>query len=479
MRSECRAQSFAIHSFGFAARTVRACGRSWSGSTDRSRLHAADIAWRVLTAALAVILLCPAGAFAVDRMTDAKSGKETKWIPVFDTALLLAHRQDKIILAYFSGSDWDPWCQKLDTDVLNTPMFRDWAEKNVVLFRADFPKLTKLSSNIRAQNDRLKQKFSVIKTPTFVLIDSYGLPFARAGFDEAKLRDEEAKGQPKAWIKFLEDTIHNRPKDEDLNRQAGLNECLTYATKHFISALLLVSQGHIEHVERIKEDLLKNQQFVRYVNRNLAFTEIEWPYETDNSPKAVEIRDFLDKQKVNPAPLQLLVWDMQRRKVMARISSIDPNHVDGIIALIQAQLPKIDYNGGWIEDYRTAQAIAQQQKRYMLLAFTSDNGDYSKKMDDEIFKTDDFKAYSRKHLVTVKVDFPTAATQPVTLVNQNKMLAEMYAIRGFPTIILLNPQGQKIGDTKYMKGGPALFLKNMDTAITADSEKRKLMMGED
>ena len=61
---------------------------------------------------------------------------------------------------------------------------------------------------------------------------------------------------------------------------------------------------------------------------------------------------------------------------------------------------------------------------------------------------------------------------------QNKTLAEMYAIRGYPMVILLNPLGQKIGDAKYLKGGPAPFIKQMDAAIKADEDRRAFLAGE-
>ena len=31
-------------------------------------------------------------------------------------------------------------------------------------------------------------------------------------------------------------------------------------------------------------------------------------------------------------------------------------------------------------------------------------------------------------------------------------------LRGYPTVIFINPRGQKFGEAKYMKGGPKVFL---------------------
>ena len=405
--------------------------------------------------------------------------KLTKWIPLYDSAILQARKEKRIILAYFSGSDWEPYTQKLEKDVLNTDMFRDWAAQNVILLQVDFPRDKKLSANIKSQNDRLKQRYSIIKVPSFILMDSSGLPFARAGYDEAKLRDDEGKDQPNAWIKYLQETIKNRPPDEELNKQKSLTECLAYGKKHFLSSVLLISKDRLPRTMEVKDELIKNQQFVRFINRNVAYTEIEWPYDSDTSPDAAAFREFAAEQKVGPAPLQLVVWDMQTKKVKAKITAIDPSRIETIISLIENQLPRLDYNLGWIEDFRQAQAIAQQQKRYIFVAFTSmDSSEYSKKIDEEIFKTDEFKTYARKHLVLVRIDFPTTATQPATLSTQNKILAEQFAIRGYPSVVVLNPQGQKIGDSKYMKGGPEAFLKELSAKVKVDEERRALLMGD-
>ncbi len=255
---------------------------------------------------------------------------------------------------------------------------------------------------------------------------------------------------------------------------------MAYGRKHFISMAVLITQGHAPKPMEQKADLLHNQQFIRFVNRNLAFVSVEWPEDSDTSAEAQSIRGFLAKNKIEAKPIQLLVWDMQTNKVKGRIAGFDPNHVDGLVATIESQLPKLDYNNGWIEDYRKAQAIAAQQKRYIFLTFTaSDSSVWCEKMDKEVFETDDFKKYARKYLVLTKIDFPTATTQPEGLITQNKNLAEMFAIRGYPTIIVLNPLGQRVGDAKYQKGGSEVFLKELSVIIKKDSDRRAMLAGDD
>src|SRR5258708_3080563 len=87
---------------------------------------------------LAPIIL--ASLFVFSNASAAPPLKATDWLISFDRAMSEARKQDRIVLAYFSGSDWDPWCQKLDEEVFNTSAFREWATQHLILLRIDFPR---------------------------------------------------------------------------------------------------------------------------------------------------------------------------------------------------------------------------------------------------------------------------------------------------------------------------------------------------
>jgi thioredoxin-related protein len=56
----------------------------------------------------------------------------------------------------------------------------------------------------------------------------------------------------------------------------------------------------------------------------------------------------------------------------------------------------------------------------------------------------------------VELDFPRGKEQPKDLKAQNKALSEKYGIRGFPTILVLSPEGELIEKTGYQRGGMLL-----------------------
>lgn len=118
----------------------------------------------------------------------------------------------------------------------------------------------------------------------------------------------------------------------------------------------------------------------------------------------------------------------------------------------------------WVTDYKKAQEDAKAGKKLMLLNFTgSDWCGWCMKLDREVFSTPEFQNFASKNLVLVKLDFPRRKPQTEALKKQNEQLAQKYGIQGFPTIIVLNGQGEKVGELGYMEGGPSPFLAKLET----------------
>jgi thioredoxin-related protein len=405
-----------------------------------------------------------------------KDVKQAKWLTSFTNATGQARKEDKLIMAYFRGSDWCDFCKKLDREALNSDLFIDWADKNLILLEVDFPADKRQSPSQKKHNDALMERYSVSKTATFVFIDSDGEPVTRCGFDTARLRDNEPKGQPRAFIQYLEGVVKNRPRKQQIAALANLDEGMKAARQHGLPMLALVTQGDVPEAEQTAKDLMAAQKFVRFVNTHMAFVRLAWPKDGDTTLEGLEFFAWAHRQKVPPLPLQLVVWDPHQRKVTARIPSVDPVKVEPVLQRLKEVLPKIDYTGRWLEDYRLAQAIASQLNRDILLAFVStDSSEWSQKMDQEIFQQETFKDYARKNLVLVRIDFPTKTRQDEKIAEQNRLLAEAHGIRGYPTVLFINPRGQKFGEAKYMKGGPEAFLQSLDQLRKADYDRRTIL----
>ena len=88
------------------------------------------------------------------------------WMVDINKAYEVSKKTGKPILANFTGSDWCGWCKKLKAEVFDTPEFKVWAAKNVVLVELDFPRRFQVPENIKQQNAGLAQAFKVSGYPT-------------------------------------------------------------------------------------------------------------------------------------------------------------------------------------------------------------------------------------------------------------------------------------------------------------------------
>jgi protein disulfide-isomerase len=110
---------------------------------------------------------------------------------------------------------------------------------------------------------------------------------------------------------------------------------------------------------------------------------------------------------------------------------------------------------GWLTDYKQAQEQAKSSKKLMLLDFTgSDWCGWCIKLDKEVFSKPEFQEYADKNLVLVELDFPRRKELSATEQAQNEQLANEHRVQGFPTIIVLNSDGKKVGELSYESAVP-------------------------
>lgn len=118
------------------------------------------------------------------------------------------------------------------------------------------------------------------------------------------------------------------------------------------------------------------------------------------------------------------------------------------------------FAGGWGDNYKDALAAAAKDNKKVLLDFTgSDWCGWCIRLKKETFDQPAFKEYADKNLVLVEVDFPQGKTLPAAVKTQNDGLQEKYQVQGFPTLVLLSPDGKVIKQQSgYIPGGPKGFI---------------------
>ena len=98
-----------------------------------------------------------------------------KWISSYERATKIAKKQNKPLLIFFTGSDWCRPCQLLVEDFFGSDKFKKIADKNFVLYEANFPRRTDLISEEQKNNNvALSKKYNIRSYPTIIALDKNG-----------------------------------------------------------------------------------------------------------------------------------------------------------------------------------------------------------------------------------------------------------------------------------------------------------------
>jgi len=119
----------------------------------------------------------------------------------------------------------------------------------------------------------------------------------------------------------------------------------------------------------------------------------------------------------------------------------------------------------WSTDLAKAQAKAKTENKLVMLDFTgSDWCGWCIRLHKEVFSTPEFAEYAKKNLVLVEVDFPRKKELSAELKKANAALQSKYQIKGYPTLIVLDGAGKKVGELGYVKGGPKAWIAEFEKA---------------
>lgn len=118
-----------------------------------------------------------------------------EWGTNVPKAITQAKAEKKLAFLDFTGSDWCGWCVRLKQEVFDTPEFKAYAAKNLVLVELDFPKKKEISAELKAENNKLAKEYGIKGFPTIIVLDGSGKQVGKLGY---------MPGGPKPFIAELE-----------------------------------------------------------------------------------------------------------------------------------------------------------------------------------------------------------------------------------------------------------------------------------
>ncbi len=119
-------------------------------------------------------------------------------------------------------------------------------------------------------------------------------------------------------------------------------------------------------------------------------------------------------------------------------------------------------DSGWLTDFNQAKSQAAAKNLPILADFTgSDWCVWCKKLDSEVLSKPAFQTFAKTHCILFMADFPNGKKLPPATAAQNNALLKQYGVQGFPTILLLDANGNVIAKTGYKPGGPDAYVTHL------------------
>ena len=126
-------------------------------------------------------------------------------------------------------------------------------------------------------------------------------------------------------------------------------------------------------------------------------------------------------------------------------------------------------------DLEAAKKLAAEKQLPILLNFTGSDWCYwCKLMEKNVFTQPAWKAYAKDSIIMVLIDFPRDKTAvPEKYKERNDALKNQYGISGYPTFVLLKPDGTN--EQGRLKAGrnktPASFVKELEALVNTEERK--------
>ena len=161
------------------------------------------------------------------------------------------------------------------------------------------------------------------------------------------------------------------------------------------------------------------------------------------------------------------------------MSDIHPRAVRGFVLAVAGLFSAVASvhaeDGLWLTNFEKAKAKAKAEKKLLLADFTgSDWCPDCKRLKTRVFETEMFKTEASKRFVLLELDYPRRKTLPLEVREQNAELQERYNIKEYPTVFVMDAEGQVVTRTGDGQGGPERCVKRLVEIATVYDGVQKM-----
>ena len=200
------------------------------------------------------------------------------------------------------------------------------------------------------------------------------------------------------------------------------------------------------------------------------------PYDAPLLVKSVRITGEIEAAEDAPrnksfficdAPVDVLFAnseeDGKKAKVLEPSPSPKPDPTLGVVDQAEAAKAKSSTPRGFTDNLDEAIVKAKAEGKLVYACFSgSDWCGWCIKLEKEVLSKEEFLSGVTNDYVLAFIDSPRdKSVLSEHAKSANPALVKKYKIRGFPTALIFNGDGKKVGETGYRKGGAAEYVKHL------------------
>lgn len=236
--------------------------------------------------------------------------------------------------------------------------------------------------------------------------------------------------------------------------------------------------------------MFETDEFKHWAAENVVLLELDYP--RTGGGASAELKDLARKYKIRGYPTIIFVNEEGSvigrsgyapggpgnwlRLAKVALSNKTPTPVAGLSTGSETPIPPGSEGSlpgtelTWLTSYKDALAESKKTGKPVLADFTGKKWcGYCIKLRKEVFETADFRRWATDNVVLLELDYPRTGGGPS---QELKDLARKYKVRGYPTIIFMNAEGARIGQTGYAPGGPQNWLRLAKSALSGKKPTR-------
>jgi thiol-disulfide isomerase/thioredoxin len=253
------------------------------------------------------------------------------WLNSFEKASSKANEEHKNLLLYFSGSDWCVPCKKMESGLLSSPEFLAYADKNLVLFKADFPREKELTFDKNTTNQKLLHKYNPDENFPMNILFVDGKP--------VKEWVGTLNMTPAEFVKTLNDyddpiiKLHRWQTDFDL----AVNK--SKLSKKDVLVYFGASDWCVP-CKRMERGLLSEPEVLHYLGENFELVKLDFPRINQQS-KTAKIKNNSMLKKYNPDEnFPMLILFKDGKMVESWIGTVEKSATEFMTMLSEARNKK-------------------------------------------------------------------------------------------------------------------------------------------